>query len=285
LANGGYSQAAPLKLVLIPDPNCTKPDDCGYGSYLVVAKLEQNVRRFHQDIIDLANLLDGPDQNEKINRAKALVIGRFPDGTPIALQKRDGGIIRSAMDSTIAQYPNNFGYPPAYPPNPGPCPFQTHIRRANPRNTQIGQPGEGNEETVRGRRIVRRGITYGKRNPEPKDHPRLDQLPTKDVGVLFMSFQASIAGQFEWIIVMWILYTSQRDAMVAAKPPAIPNKSSALICDQWPKKWDWDPEAKGPFPYGDVAVYRFQRHVTLKGGEYLFAPSLNFLRNIAGTAA
>lgn len=278
-----YSQAAPLKLVLIRDPNC-KPDDCAYGSYLVVAKLEQNVRRFHQDIIDLANLLEGSDDNEKINRAKALVIGRFPDGTPIALQGHDGGIVRSANDKTIAQFPNNFGYPPAYPPNPGPCPFQTHIRRANPRNTQVGQPGEARgEEGIRGRRIVRRGITYGKRDPEPKDRPRLDQLPTKDVGILFMCFQASIVGQFEWIIVMWILYTSQRDAMVAAKPPAIPNKSDALICDKWPKKWD--PKDKGPFPYSDAAVYRFQRHVTLKGGEYFFAPSILFLRNIAGGAS
>ncbi len=284
LDNTGYSQAAPLKLVLIPDPNC-QPDDCAYGSYLVVAKLEQNVKRFHQDIIDLANLLEGSNDNEKINRAKALVIGRFPDGTPIALQEHDGGIVRSARDTTIAQYPNNFGYPPAYPPNPGPCPFQAHVRRANPRNTQVGQPGEGQkEEDIRGRRIVRRGITYGIRNPEPKDRPRLDQLPTKDVGILFMCFQASIVAQFEWIIVMWILYTSQRDAMVATKPLGDePKKGDALICDKWPKKWD--PQDKGPFPYGDIAVYRFQRHVTLKGGEYFFAPSIVFLRNITKVQA
>ena len=280
LANGGYSQAAALKLALIEDPNC-KPEDCAYGSYLVVAKLEQNVKRFHRDIIGLANLLDGHDENDKINRAKALVIGRFPDGTPIALEKRDGGIARSGKDPTIARFPNNFGYPPAYPPNSGPCPFQTHIRRANPRNTQIDAPGEAKgEEGIRRRRIVRRGITYGKRDPEPKDRPKTDQLPTKDVGVLFMCFQASIVQQFEWIIVMWILYGFQRDAMMATKPLGDrPEGSDILICDKWPKEWEVN--RKGPFPYGNAAVFRFQRHVTLKGGEYFFAPSTRFLQEIA----
>jgi deferrochelatase/peroxidase EfeB len=128
---------------------------------------------------------------------------------------------------------------------------------------------------------VRRGITYGKRDPEPKDRPRLKQLPTKDVGLLFMCFQASIVEQFEWILVMWILYTSQRDAMVSTKPLGDkPKKSDRLFCDQWPKKWD--SQDRGPFPYGDLAVFRFQRHVTLKGGEYFFAPSISFLTNIAG---
>src|SRR5262249_26589149 len=43
LYNGGYSSVAPLDLVLVPDPN-TRPGDHAYGSYLVFAKLEQDVK-------------------------------------------------------------------------------------------------------------------------------------------------------------------------------------------------------------------------------------------------
>ncbi|MGL5197310.1 MAG: Dyp-type peroxidase, partial [Chroococcales cyanobacterium] len=40
---------------------------------------------------------------------------------------------------------------------------------------------------------------------------------------------------------------------------------------KWPKKWG----------ESETEDYDFQLRVTLKGGEYFFAPSMSFLKNIA----
>src|SRR6185503_15786379 len=102
-----FNPAASLQLALAEDPNC-KQSDHAFGSYLVFGKLEQNVWAFEQDIEKLANMLQGTDLNERKDRARALVMGRFRDGTPITLQGTEGGI--SNTDGTIASSPNNFLY-------------------------------------------------------------------------------------------------------------------------------------------------------------------------------
>lgn len=268
LYQGGYSSAAPLDLALIPDPNC-HPTDHAYGSYLVFAKLEQDVLGFHTSIKQLSSELQGSNAVEKINRAKALVMGRFPDGTPIALQGHDGGVEKSDTYKTGLS-PNNFGFDPTLIPQPnrqGPCPLQAHIRRANPRNVPIAGEISRRPST---RRIVRRGITYGNRKKEPKDNPKESELPKEGDGngLLFMCFQANIADQFEWILTQWILYFEQSDAVISDN-----DKDLTLRCNNWPETWRSDP--------APTSQYWFGRHVALKGGEYFFVPSIPFLRGIA----
>jgi deferrochelatase/peroxidase EfeB len=76
----------PLKLVLLPDPLAKDPD-C-LGSYFVFRKLEQNVRGFiikEQDLADKLKL-EGTDRE----RAGAMAVGRFRDGTPLVLSPTDG---------------------------------------------------------------------------------------------------------------------------------------------------------------------------------------------------
>jgi len=68
--------------VLIPDEAVDAED--AFGSFLVFRKLEQDVDRFDQLVAGLALKL-GVDEA----RAGALVIGRFKDGTPIALSKTE----------------------------------------------------------------------------------------------------------------------------------------------------------------------------------------------------
>jgi deferrochelatase/peroxidase EfeB len=265
---GGYSSAAPLELVLVPDPNC-QPKEYAYGSYLVFAKLEQDVSGFHDSIKYLAARLQGEKKDEKINRAKALVIGRFPDGTPISLQKTGGGIKESDTYKT-GRGVNNFGFDPTLSPNSDfqhPCPVQAHIRKANPRNLPLVEERPASE-----RRIVRRGITYGNRKKEPKDHPTEKDLPTigDGNGLLFMCFQANIKEQFEWVLAQWVLYFEQSDAVISDK-----QKDLDLPCNCWPITWKSD--------LSPTTQYRFGRHVVLKGGEYFFAPSIKFLQNIGKT--
>jgi Dyp-type peroxidase family len=239
-------------LVLVPDPFGKKEAVRGItkyyhsGSYLVFRKLEQNVRAFKERTQELAKALGL--SGEDVGRAGALVIGRFEDGTPVALQSAAG---RSAP------VPNNFTYDEDREGLK--CPIQAHMRKVNRR--QRWTP-----------RIVRRGVTYGKRDKEPKDNPSLDELPSRGVGLLFMCYQSNIEKQFQVLQNRW------------ANNPGFPKEGTGIdpIIGQpskdrvgpqnWPIQWG-EPRSKS-------TAFEFGGFVTLKGGEYFFAPSLYFLRRL-----
>ena len=231
-------------LVLVQDPYGRNGSDS--GSYLVFRKLEQDVRAFKEYEQQFATTLGltGDD----VKRAGALVVGRFEDGTPVALKGTPG-------QSDLV--PNNFTYDTD--PNGQKCPLQAHIRKVNPR--QAGVP-----------RIVRRGITYGKRDKEPHETPRLEELPSEGVGLLFMCYQSNIAQQFEVL-----QYLANDPRAPGQQDPGIDpiigqpggNGVGQL---KWPAQWDAPPDQHRSFD--------FHGFVTLKGGEYFFAPSIYFLKNI-----
>jgi Dyp-type peroxidase family len=228
-------------LVLVPDPHGRPQYDS--GSYLVFRKLEQNVRGFKTYEKKLAQALGLTGEDAK--RAGALIMGRFEDGTPVVLQRTAG---RSDP------VPNNF----TYEDDPGglKCPFQAHMRKVNPR-----QKG-----TIR---IVRRGITYDERQQEPKDMPDLAELPSQGVGLLFMCYQRSIWKQFEYL---------QRELASQSKEgtgidPVIGQPAEWETSRQkWPTQWGNPHKRPQPFT--------FHGFVTLKGGEYFFAPSIHFLKSM-----
>ena len=175
------------------------------------------------------------------------MVGRFEDGTPVTLQEGDG------MHKPV---PNNFNYASDAG---GRCPFIGHVRKVNPR--------DGSERT---RLLARRGITYGHRAVHPSDNPTFEQMPTGDVGLLFMCFQANITNQFEFVQGTWAnnknfpVPNSGIDPVIGQGPSVPPQ--------HWPKEW------------GDAAKtgsFDFSHFVTMKGGEYFFAPSLGFLTTLA----
>jgi Dyp-type peroxidase family len=229
-------------LVLVPDPYGQPEYDC--GSYLVFRKLEQHVRDFKEHEQKLAQALGLTGEDAK--RAGALVMGRFEDGTPVAFQPTPGRLT------------NNFTY--RDDPQGDKCPLQAHIRKVNPRKE--GMP-----------RIVRRGITYGERKKEPKDNPGLEELPTDGVGLLFMCYQKNIAQQFE--VLQYLLANDPRipREQEPGIDPVIGQPGANGVGQQkWPAQWN-EPRAKHkPFD--------FHSFVTLKGGEYFFAPSIRFLEDI-----
>jgi Dyp-type peroxidase family len=150
-------------LVLTPDP--LRETACEYGSYLVFRKLQQDVDGFKGQITRLAKAL-----GVNVDTAKALVVGRSPNGTPL-MPSRDPG----------ANIPNNFNYDQDVAGQL--CPYHAHIRRMNPRWDAGGLKYD--------RRIARRGIPYGRQgSPEP-------------VGLLFMCYQQSLKGQFEALQGVW----------------------------------------------------------------------------------
>ena len=72
-----------LRRAIVPDPTGVEPSS-QFGSYFIYRKLEQNVRKFKDDENKLATRL-GLTGND-VDRAGAMIIGRFEDGTPLAIQ-------------------------------------------------------------------------------------------------------------------------------------------------------------------------------------------------------
>jgi Dyp-type peroxidase family len=240
-----WDPSAGLDLVLVQDPYGR--NGCDSGSYLVFRKLEQHVRAFKEYEQQFAQALDLTEEDAK--RVGALVMGRFEDGTPVALKDTPDGAV---------PVPNNFTY--KGDPDGRKCPLQAHIRKVNPR-----QPGTP--------LIARRGITYGKRDKEPQDNPNLEELPVDGVGLLFMCYQRNIAQQFE---VLQYLYANDPRFPGKQEPGIDPiigqpggNGAGQL---KWPARWNDPREQHRPFD--------FHSFVTLKGGEYFFAPSIHFLQHI-----
>ena len=257
-----WNPSAPLELALIKDPNTTT-ENC-FGSYFVFRKLEQNVRGFKQREKELAEALGLEGEDEE--RAGALVVGRFEDGTPIVLQK-------DAPQQPAVPPLNNFKYD-IDDPEAIKCPFHAHIRKTNPRgdiakNIPIPPDEEKNE---RSRRIVRRGITYGIRQDDPNADIPPEQRPTKDVGLLFMCFQSSIPRQFGFMQKSWannVNFVNQE----TGRDPVIGQKGSEDSVPQtWAAEWNQPETEKKPFDFGEF--------VTLKGGEFFFAPSIPFLKSL-----
>jgi deferrochelatase/peroxidase EfeB len=219
------------------------------GTYLVVRKLHQHVARFRAFIelqtTRLRRVVPGADPTY----LAAKMIGRWPDGTPLA--QIGSGAVTGRMT-------NEFGY--ADDPEGALCPLGAHIRRANPRDS-LGFDGR----LVNRHRLIRRGITYGTSLPpgSPDDHvPR---------GLLFLAFNADIERQFEFILRQWIndgdkfRQGNDRDPIVGSHDSA----GRMVIPGD---------EREGRPPFFCSGIPRF---VATKGGDYFFSPSLTGLRLMA----
>jgi Dyp-type peroxidase family len=238
-----WDPSAGPSLVLIPDPH-GRENAC--GSYLVFLKLEQNPQGFALKIRELAAKM-----GLAVEQVETFVMGRFRDGTPAALQNtagRPGDL-------------NNFSFF-ASDPDGAKCPFSAHIRKANPRDDTASSSE---------RRIARRGITYGYRTIEPKDNPSPKQMPRDEVGLLFMCYQRDIKKQFESL-----QFLQANNANFVRENTGIDPIIGRMRGGQPQQKW---PAAWGA-PRTEHQPYSFGSFVTLKGGEYFFAPSMSFLKNL-----
>jgi Dyp-type peroxidase family len=263
---GGIDQwdpSAPLDLVLVEEPNSVVADS--YGSFFVFRKLEQDVAGFHQRVEELAAALG---TNTKL--AGAYVVGRFQDGTPVVVQDHDQWVPPEGTPEGKLDKFTNFNY--ANDMAGSRCPFQAHIRKHNPRGDTV-RVFEGDYKFERNHRIVRRGVPYGEQ-PEPGENL------TPPVGLLFTCYQSDIGNQFELLQKTWsnaLHFVLQRTGL-----DPISGQGEQLIGGQgWPSEYGNDSKAKdAQFDFPPVpADDQLRTYVTLKGGEYFFAPSLGFLTN------
>ncbi|GAB3739534.1 Dyp-type peroxidase [Amycolatopsis oliviviridis] len=250
-----WDPSAPLNQVLVPDQAAPEPG-VHFGSYFVFRKLEQNVRRFKQAEEALADQLGLTGEDRE--RAGAMIVGRFEDGTPLTAQRQEGA------ESPV---PNNFDYGSDIAG--AKCPFQAHIRKTNPR-------GSGGAELPPQERLhlmVRRGVPYGERADDPNADLPPSARPSGGVGLLFMAFNSSLDNQFEFTQEIWANNPGFPIPAAGVKPPGLDP-----VIGQGPR-----PEsvyAKDWAGTGTVTADPFPQAVTLKGGDYFFMPSLAFLRGL-----
>ncbi|HEY0085487.1 MAG TPA: hypothetical protein VGB65_06215 [Allosphingosinicella sp.] len=249
----GWDPSASLDLVLVDDPYSDAPDT--FGSFLVYRKLAQDYDLFHSRVAACAAALGTSPE-----LAGAMAVGRFTDGTPV-------------VDSATASqdYKNDFMFDED-DEDGFRCPRHAHIRKVNPRGTT---PFTSLEDE-RSRRIVRRGIPYGQPHPDIGADTDDTKSGAADRGLLFMCFQASIKRQFQFIQRTWV--DNPNFPVSLLNPLAKDTGDDPLIgqdpdeTQRWPKKWGEETAGRKSF--------NFEAAVTLKGGEYFFAPSIPFLLSL-----
>jgi len=241
-----WDPAAGLNLALVAEPGFPER----FGSYLVFRKLEQDVAGFKKATEELTKLIGGDVVADDVG---ALAVGRKKNGAPII--PVSGGTDPNANDFYFLTDDRDGKV----------CPFHAHIRKTNPRGdtTRLETPPGVDPltpEQERSFRIVRRGITYGKR-------PDLDEgsglpLPSAGVGLLFMSCQARLA-QFA---IQQEGSDSNDFIETGVGPDAVIGQNGNAVAQEWPK--------------GSEVRYAMANFVKLLGGEYFFVPSMEFLRTL-----
>lgn len=250
-----WDPTVPLTQALIRDPNGKL--DVSHGSYFVFRKLEQNVKGFKTQEAALAEHLKLVGDDDE--RAGASVIGRFENGTPV-LDRASKPLVGTGPLAV----PNNFNY--AADGKGMQCPFAGHIRKTNPRRADTQK-----------HLMLRRGITYGDRYDGPNDG-RIDNKPERDVGLLFMAYMSDVVDQFEFTQKFWANnegFDFKSEINLPVQPVGLDPTIGQV--------------AEGATPAGllmpDVfntsfgTRFPFHGFVTLKGGDYFFAPCISFLRD------
>ena len=254
------------------------------GTYLVMRQLEQDVRGFWQFVHARSNDANDPPQ---VDRLSSAFVGRTRDGKPLV--DVDAAAIEGVPTDpqTIAR--NQFTF--EHDANGAKCPFGSHVRRVNPRNSDFaGHPtglkkliamlGLGRRafredltSSVRFHRILRRGREYG---PALSPSDALEPAPADDPkrGLHFLCLNANISRQFEFLQNAWVMST-KFSALTGASDPLVGNRAPVPGC---PATDDFVLEGDGSARRRVTGLPRF---VTVKGGGYFFLPSLRALRFFA----
>jgi Dyp-type peroxidase family len=288
-STNAWNDKEPLDLVLVPDPN-GKTDD-SFGSFLVFRKLEQDVAAFMQAEETQLPQIKNVDGIINKDLPGAMMVGRFRNGN--LLVNSNGFTGNSSSQSQITNDFDNTTDPVVVedvPTYSSKCPYFAHIRVTNPRmDITVVPPAFAHSV-----RLTRRAIPYddiGRFGPGQEDliDPTDEQLnkcrPSKGVGLLFMSYQAHIGKQFEFIQNNWANHghiaghnvgpdgiIGQVSPVPAGLPfrPATPNFLPKKIPEQW--------GVAVPATAEDIS---FSGFVKMKGGEYFFTPSISFLQSLS----
>ena len=225
---------------IVPGP--AGPLGCN-ATYMVYRKIYQDVAAFRSALRERAAGFPGGEE-----RLAAKIVGRWRDGTPVELSPEapDTGLRPEQL--------NDFRYEDDADGRR--CPLGAHIRRVNPRDA-LGWHGK----RTRRHRMIRRGMPYGPPLPDG-----VVEDDGQDRGLFFVCFCGSLRRQFEIVQAAWV---------------ADGNLFGLGDDRDWLLLSDERPTAKmtiqGDPPHFVAGQPRF---LTVRGGEYLFVPSIAGLRSL-----
>jgi Dyp-type peroxidase family len=266
-------------------PREASPEWTRNGSFLTFRRLKQDVGLFWRTMHDMAEQLSAAGWSIDDDELAARLVGRWPSGAPVS---RTPGADDEALGSgPDANYANNYfkydsdthktrvvkddGTPfdDAFPmakadPLGIVCPHAAHIRKVNVRDSSSDM---GGDSATYDRRLLRIGIPFGT-FLDRKDRYTED---SGDRGLLFLSVQASIEDQFEFLQAAWMNDDSRpkmpggNDMLVGQNAAAAGGVRRCTLIDpnltphqvSTPRQW-----------------------VIPTGGGYFFVPSLSAIRDV-----
>lgn len=264
------------------------------GSFQVVRRLAQDVPGWLNQVetqlavLKAAGAAPADAPREWLG---ARLVGRWPSGAPVArcpyadpgrgaarsdAERSDAArsdAARASADRTGADDFgfdfNDFGF--AEDPQGWTTPLFSHLRKSNPRDGLVLQPGGRPLAAgeLDAHRIIRRGLPYGPAHtPGADSGPHGPRTPR---GLLFVSYQADLVDQFEFIQRRWIDdqdFPPKRTPKPGADPVLGPDGPVAFETPS------------GAFSSQVIPLY-FHRFVRTEGALYTFTPSLTVLRRLA----
>lgn len=243
------------------------------GTFFVWRKLHQDIAGWDRWVEARAAELARLWQLDSLEIARetllARMAGRWRDGIPLVhapdwpswqqAKARLAGMSAAERQRFLAVF--TF----ADDPEGRACPLTAHIRRANPRD-MLDPLGRAEKRDDRlgsvlndRRRILRRGLPYGRRDDPDGEH-----------GIVLMAYCADLFRQFEFVQQQWMNYGLDFDAGNDSCPIVGAHRPGDRFVMSSP-----DP-GKPPFLAAGLPQF-----VTTRGGDYFFQPSMTALRMIA----
>ncbi|MDX8469602.1 peroxidase [Mesorhizobium sp. VK23B] len=214
------------------------------GTYLGFRKYQTRVGAFNRFLRD-----NGSTEEERELLAAKLV-GRWRSGAPLTLAPE---VDNPALGADPRRN-NDFNY--ANDPHGRQVPFGCHIRRMNPRDTELTRLTDVNIH-----RVIRRGTTYG----PPYDPNDLSEVAdTTPRGAIFLLISAKAMATLEFLQQEWINAGDfigagdERDPIIGLQ-----EEGATFTIPKQPVR---------------RRIHSIETFNVLRGGEYFFMPSLSALR-------
>ena len=230
---------------LLPMP---QPDILGRnGTYVGVRKYQSRVGAFNRFLRANGNT----EEERELIAAK--LVGRWRSGAPLTLSP-------DVDDPVLGADPkrnNNFDY--SNDPHGRQAPFGCHLRRMNPRDTNLSRLTDVNQH-----RIIRRGTTYGAPYDKNAVSDEDDKVPR---GAYFLLISAKAMATIEFLQEEWI---NDGDFI------GVGHERDPIIGLQ-----DEDAIFTIPKKPARRHLHGIETFNVLRGGEYMFIPSLSALKWLA----
>lgn len=235
------------------------------GSYLVFRQLTQDVKAFWEFLASVTAKSDGSFDAAAAVLLASKMVGRWPSGAPLVkFPEADPGGLSDDDD---------FGYRDTDFSGQS-CPFGSHVRRTNPRDSLQDSSAKQSLKLASHRRIIRRGRVFGEPLvPSMDPIQMIDAKPAaNEMGLNFLCFNANIVNQYEFVQHNWA--NEPKFEKLYDDPDPLIGVNSICPAGVQQNFTIQDSPA-------NRRVTNLKRFVDVRGGAYFFMPSAQALHYLS----